>query len=60
LGAFAAIRLFGRARAIIFDDRNFSGARQKVLVDVGDLRQYRVSQKPGHTWNNRVSPIRVQ
>jgi hypothetical protein len=60
LGAFAVIRLFGRARAIIFDDRNFSGARQKVLVDVGDLRQYRVSQKPGHTWNNRVSSIRVQ
>lgn len=49
-----------RARAMIYDDRNFSGARQKVSGDVGDLRQYRVRQKPGHTWNNRVSSIRVQ
>jgi hypothetical protein len=56
----SSIRVFGRARATIYDDRNFTGARQKVLVDVVDLRQYRVSQKPGHTWNNRVSSIRIQ
>ncbi len=56
----SSIRVFGRARAMIYDDRNFSGARQRVSGDVGDLRQYRVSQKPGHTWNNRVSSIRVQ
>jgi hypothetical protein len=24
------------------------------------LQQLRVSQKPGHTWNNRISSIRVQ
>jgi hypothetical protein len=56
----SSIRVFGRARATIYDDRNFTGARQKVQGDVIDLRQYRVEQKPGHTWNNRVSSIRVQ
>ena len=56
----SSIRVFGRARATVFDDRNFSGARQRVLVDVGDLRNYRVRQKPGHTWNNRISSILVQ
>jgi Protein of unknown function (DUF3011) len=56
----SSIRVFGRARTTIYDDRNFTGARQKVLGDVVDLRQYSVSQKPGHTWNNRVSSIRVQ
>ncbi|MEQ1354108.1 MAG: DUF3011 domain-containing protein [Candidatus Acidiferrum sp.] len=56
----SSMRVFGRARTMIYDDRNFSGARQRVSGDVGDLRQYRVAQKPGHTWNNRVSSIRVQ
>ena len=56
----SSIRVFGRARTMIYDDRNFSGARQRVVGDVGDLRQYRVAQKPDHTWNNRISSIRVQ
>lgn len=56
----SSVRVFGRARTTIYDDRNFTGARQRVSGDVGDLRQYPVRQKPGHTWNNRVSSIRVQ
>jgi Protein of unknown function (DUF3011)/Peptidase inhibitor family I36 len=56
----SSIRLFGGARVVVFDDRNFSGARERVFRDVRDLRQLRVSQKPGHTWNNRISSLSVQ
>jgi Protein of unknown function (DUF3011)/Peptidase inhibitor family I36 len=55
-----SIRVFGRARATIFDDRNFNGARQRVLTDIPNLRGLRVKQKPDHTWNNRISSIRVE
>jgi Protein of unknown function (DUF3011) len=56
----SSIRLFGGARVIVFDDRDFSGARQTLMRDVSDLRQIPVRQKPGHTWNNRISSVRVQ
>jgi Protein of unknown function (DUF3011) len=56
----SSIRLFGGARVVVFDDRNFSGARDRLGRDVSDLRQLNVSQKPGHTWNNRISSISIQ
>jgi hypothetical protein len=56
----SSIRVFGGARAIIFDDRNFTGARNKVGGDISDLRQLSVKQKSGHTWNNRISSVAVQ
>jgi Peptidase inhibitor family I36 len=56
----SSIRVFGSARVVIFDDRNFSGAKQMIRGAVNDLRQLGVRQKPGHTWNNRISSIRVQ
>lgn len=56
----SSIRLFGGARVTVYDDRNFNGARQTLYSDASDLRQLSVTQKPGHTWNNRISSIRVQ
>ena len=56
----SSIRVFGGARAIIYDDRNFTGARNKVGGDISDLRQLSVKQKSGHTWNNRISSVAVQ
>jgi Protein of unknown function (DUF3011)/Peptidase inhibitor family I36 len=56
----SSIRLFGGTRVIVYDDRNFSGPQQMIDRDVSDLRQLGVRQKPGHTWNNRISSIRVQ
>jgi hypothetical protein len=56
----SSVRTFGGARVDLFDDRNFNGARERVRGDVGDLRALSVRQKPGHTWNNRVSSVRVR
>jgi hypothetical protein len=56
----SSIRVFGRARAIIFDDRNFNGSSDRLRDDVSDLRSYRVRGKHDHTWNNRISSIRVE
>lgn len=56
----SSIRTFGGARVTVFDDRDFRGAREFLRDDVPDLRQISVSQKPGHTWNNRISSVRVQ
>jgi Protein of unknown function (DUF3011)/Peptidase inhibitor family I36 len=56
----SSIRTFGGVRVTIYDDRNFSGARETVAGDQPELQRLRVSQKPGHTWNNRISSIRIQ
>jgi len=55
----SSIRAFGGARAQIYDDRNFSGARQSISGTAPDLRAIPVQQKPGHTWNDRISSVRV-
>jgi hypothetical protein len=56
----SSIRVFGGARAMIYDDRNFSGKRAALGGDVTDLRQVPVRGKSGHTWNNRISSVAVQ
>ena len=55
-----SIRVFGNARVTIYNDRNFRGARDATSNDVPDLRDWRVRQIPGHTWNDRISSLRVQ
>ena len=45
--------------AVDYDDRDFRGARATTSEDVVDLRDWGVRQKRGHTWNNRISSIRV-
>jgi hypothetical protein len=56
----SSIRVFGDARVSVYDDRNFSGARAATNHDVPDLRDWRVKQKHGHTWNDRISSLSVQ
>ena len=56
----SSIRTFGGVRVTIYDDRDFRGARETVAGDQPELQRLRVSQKPGHTWNNRISSIRIQ
>ena len=37
-----------------------SRTAEAVAGDQPELQRLRVSQKPGHTWNNRISSIRIQ
>ena len=54
----SAIRLFGNARVIVFNDRNYSGGSREFRNSVSDLRNRRF--RDGHTWNNRISSIIVR
>ena len=56
----SSIRVFGGARVTVYDDRNFSGARGSESGDIPDLREWRVRHKGNHTWNDRISSVRVQ
>jgi hypothetical protein len=56
----SSIRVFGGARVTVFDDRDFRGASARTGDDVRDLREWRVRQKRGHTWNDRISSVIVQ
>jgi hypothetical protein len=56
----SASRTFGGARVIIYDKQNFSGARDRFRGDQPNLQQMQVSQMPPHTWNNRISSIRIE
>jgi hypothetical protein len=59
-GKISSIRVFGGARVIVFDDRNFRGANDSTGREVPDLRVWKVSSKYPHTWNNRISSVQVQ
>ena len=54
----SSIRVFGGARVTIYNDRDFRGGSATTRGDVNDLRNW--SFRGGHTWNNRVSSVRVQ
>jgi hypothetical protein len=56
----SSIRVFGNARATVYDDSRFRGASGTTDRDVADLRNWKVVQKPPHTWNNRISAIQIQ
>jgi hypothetical protein len=56
----SSIRVFGHAHATVYDDSMFRGADATTGRDIADLRNWKVVQKPPHTWNNRISAIRVQ
>jgi Protein of unknown function (DUF3011)/Peptidase inhibitor family I36 len=55
----SSIRVFGGARVAVYDDRDFRGASANSNHDRPDLRDWRVRQKPDHTWNDRISSVRV-
>lgn len=54
----SSIQLFGGARIMVYNDRNFSGGNQEFRGSVGDLRNR--SFRGGHTWNNRISSVMVR
>jgi hypothetical protein len=62
LGSFgddiSSIRVFGGARVTIYNDRGFRGGSGTTVQDVADLRNW--SFRGGHTWNNRISSVRIQ
>jgi hypothetical protein len=56
----SSIRVFGNARVSVYDDRDFRGASASSNRDISDLRDWRVRQKAGHSWNDRISSLSVQ
>ena len=56
----SSIRTFGGAGVVIFEQKNFTGARQAINGEAPDLRRMPVAQRPGHSWNDRISSVRVR
>lgn len=55
----SSIKIYGRASVTVYQDQNFRGDSERFTNDVDDLRQIRTDNNSGHSWNNRVSSIRV-
>jgi hypothetical protein len=53
----SSIQLFGRARVTVFNDRSFRGGSQEFGTGISDLRTQKF--RDGHTWNDRISSMRV-
>ena len=53
----SSVRLYGRATVVVFQDADFRGRKLEIRDDVVNLQSFQVS--PGHSWNDRVSSIRV-
>jgi hypothetical protein len=54
----SSMQLFGKARATVFNDRNFSGGSEEFRQSVSDLSRARF--RDGHTWNNRISSLTIR
>ena len=54
----SSIQVFGRAKVVVFNDRNFSGGRGEFRTSIADLRTQPF--RDGHTWNNRISSVIVR
>ena len=59
-GTISSIRVFGYPRVIVLNDRNFRNGPDVTSSDVPDLRQWKITSKPPHTWNSRISSLQVQ
>jgi hypothetical protein len=55
--AASSLRIFGRARVVVWDDTDFNGRTTEFTSDVPDLQRRAASG--GHTWNDRISSVRV-
>jgi Beta/Gamma crystallin len=53
----SSVRIYGRATAIVYQDASFRGPSLELREDVVNLQSYQV--QPGHSWNDRISSIRV-
>jgi len=54
----SSIRVFGRARAVIYEDRDFRGNTSEFVRDVSDLARVPMPGS-GRAWNDRVGSLRV-
>lgn len=59
-GTISSIRVFGGARVTVFNDRDYRNGQDTTTREVSDLRNWRMSTRPSHTWNNRISSLQVQ
>ena len=53
----SSIRIFGRTEVTLYQDSNFGGHNLRLRNDVNNLQSYQVA--PGHSWNDRVSSMKV-
>src|SRR5262249_9470055 len=56
-GQASSIRIYGRARVIVYSEEGFRGLSNEFTSDVPDLVLRAVPG--GHTWNDRVHSLRV-
>jgi hypothetical protein len=54
----SSIQMFGGARVVVFNDRDFRGGSAEFGRSVRDLRNRRF--RDGHTWNNRISSVIIR
>jgi len=54
----SSMQLFGKVRATVYNDRNFLGGGQEFRTSIPDLRTQRF--RDGHTWNDRISSMKIQ
>lgn len=53
----SSVRVYGRVTVTVFQDANFRGPSLEIQDDVANLQSSQV--KSGHSWNDRISSIRV-
>lgn len=54
----SSIRLFGGARVVVYNDRDFRNGSEEFRGSINDLRTRRF--RDGHTWNDRISSVVVR
>jgi hypothetical protein len=59
-GVISSIRVFGGAQVTVFNDSNYRNGQDTTRGDIADLRQWRMTTRPSHTWNNRISSLQVR
>lgn len=55
-----SIRIFGRARVVVFENSNFGGPNETFDRSQSDLRNVRKRDDPSRVWSDRISSVRVE
>jgi hypothetical protein len=55
--SISSVQIFGRANVTVYQDSNFGGPSLRLRDDVTNLQSFQV--RPGHSWNDRISSIKV-
>jgi hypothetical protein len=53
----SSVRVYGRSTVTVYQDTNFRGRSLDIQDDIPNLQSNQV--EPGHSWNDRISSIRV-